>query len=606
MLTTIKIKNFKGIKDTIIYCQEDYNVLIGANNVGKTTVFEAIHLWKMCYDINIKKKSDGFYSSANCKNILFRYFENIRVVHDEDLFNSKLSNGRYECFISLVFQIQDETFDLGFILTKPTKIDDAYLQVSYTDYNEFVRFASKINSFPGFNVSNAISIYESRPTANIIANEPKMTLAEVREKIFKGKSNEVLRNKVISNEHKIEDHIESVCGKRPKFTSTDKRGYIEMKIDGKDILSYGSGFIQLIELFASIEYSTSFIKILLIDEPDAHIHVKFQRALVDRLQNLSGYQLFIISHNIRFVNETQDSRLFYLQGMEDSGNIIRNIDPIIRPLLIEGLTGITTQLDEWQAAQKIVLVEGETDVNFLNELLPIYADIVGRGNIVCKIYNLHGIDALYNKIGVLAPAMSHIVPDREWLLIRDTDCYPISQIHFQKRKFTNAIRSFLPRFDIFFQKGYGIESTFVSDATCLAKILHQHYNTISIDDINVCITDVNNQFNTEVHTVGSRVHDELAKHFDRQKRKRENIYNNISFNDVLADINAGNIQFIMTKEIIHWYYEELHNRFCALDNTIHGNQLTSTDILSLYKNSLHELGDFYQCHIDMFNEINRI
>ena len=59
MLTTIKIKNFKGIKDTTIYCQEDYNVLIGANNVGKTTVFGAIHLWKMCYDTNIKKKSGG-------------------------------------------------------------------------------------------------------------------------------------------------------------------------------------------------------------------------------------------------------------------------------------------------------------------------------------------------------------------------------------------------------------------------------------------------------------------------------------------------------------------------------------------------------------------
>ena len=31
------------------------------------------------------------------------------------------------------------------------------------------------------------------------------------------------------------------------------------------------------------------------------------------------------------------------------------------------------------------------------------------------IYNFHGIDALYTKIGVLAPAMSHIVPDRESL-----------------------------------------------------------------------------------------------------------------------------------------------------------------------------------------------
>ena len=258
MLTSIKIKNFKSIIDTSINCNEDYNVFIGANNAGKTTVFEAIHLWKMCYDINVKKKNDGFYSSANCKNILFRYFENIRVVHDEDLFNSKLPNGRYECSISLKFRIEDEFFELGFVLTKPTKIDDAYLQVSYIDYTEFARFTAKINSFHGSNVANAVSIYESRPIANIIANEPKMTMAEIKEKSFKGKSNEVLRNKILSNEHKIEEHIEAICRKQLKFSSSDRRGYIDMKIDGKDILSYGSGFIQLVELFASIEYSSSY------------------------------------------------------------------------------------------------------------------------------------------------------------------------------------------------------------------------------------------------------------------------------------------------------------------------------------------------------------
>ena len=50
MLTRIYIKNFKRIKDTTINCEEDYNVFIGENNVGKTTIFEAIHLWKRCYD----------------------------------------------------------------------------------------------------------------------------------------------------------------------------------------------------------------------------------------------------------------------------------------------------------------------------------------------------------------------------------------------------------------------------------------------------------------------------------------------------------------------------------------------------------------------------
>ena len=59
MLTKIYIKNFKRIVESTIVCKQDYNVFIGENNVGKTTIFEAIHLWKRCYDSNIKKRMTG-------------------------------------------------------------------------------------------------------------------------------------------------------------------------------------------------------------------------------------------------------------------------------------------------------------------------------------------------------------------------------------------------------------------------------------------------------------------------------------------------------------------------------------------------------------------
>ena len=84
MIKSIHIKKFKSISDLKINLSDNFNVLIGANNIGKTTVFEAIHLWKMCYDRNLKKKKDGFY--ANCCNIPFRDMESIRVYHDMDLF----------------------------------------------------------------------------------------------------------------------------------------------------------------------------------------------------------------------------------------------------------------------------------------------------------------------------------------------------------------------------------------------------------------------------------------------------------------------------------------------------------------------------------------
>lgn len=48
MIKKITIKNFKSIENLEIVCNENFNVIIGENNIGKTTIFEAIHLWKIC------------------------------------------------------------------------------------------------------------------------------------------------------------------------------------------------------------------------------------------------------------------------------------------------------------------------------------------------------------------------------------------------------------------------------------------------------------------------------------------------------------------------------------------------------------------------------
>lgn len=604
MLTKIYIKNFKRIVETTIACKQDYNVFIGENNIGKTTIFEAIHLWKRCYDSNIKKKNDGFYSVA--KNILFRNLEMIRVIHDRDIFPLDSPKNNLECTITLTFSIDGDNYDLGFVINKPQSIDDAYLQISYVDNREFVRFASKIATFPDHNISNVISINESRPVANMIANEPKMTVGEIRNKIAKGKGHEVLRNKIISNESKISDHIYEITGERLMFTSTDKNAYIEMKVNGKDILSYGSGFIQLVELFSSIEYSNSLIKILLIDEPDAHIHIKTQRKLVERLQSLYGYQLFIISHNDRFVNETQDEKLFYIKDLDKPANIITNIDPIIRPLLIEGLTGIVNELDQWRTAQKLILVEGSTDETVLIRLLEKYELVSGTQAPRLKFYRLQGIDYLYAKMDVLTRAMDGIIPNKKWLLIRDTDCFPISKINNQKNNFKYRICRNID-FEIYYQDGYGIESTYMTDKTILSKILHTHYLTVSIPDIEAIIAEVNRQFNNDVHDTNNRIYKELKEqHFDRQKIARYNIYNNVTFVDVLNEISDANIQYIMTKQIAMWYYEEIHRRLLQIDPTIIGMALTPNDIVQLYIDFINAQGDFFPCHMALINEIRRL
>ena len=601
MLRKIFIKNFKSIKETTISAEQDYNVWIGANNNGKTSVFEAIHLWKMCYDLNIKQKPTGFYATA--RNLLFRNMGIIRVSHDANLFPYDIRKKDLICTVSLTFELGGDSFDLGFIISKPTTIDDAYLQITYANNNEFTRFANAVSLLPNHNLTNVISINESRPVAFISAHEPKMTAAEVREKILRGKSHEVLRNKIIGNEAKIADHIKEVTGNRPSFSSSDKGAYIEMKVDGRDLLSCGSGFIQLAELFSSIEYSNSLIKILLIDEPDAHIHVMLQRKLVDRLKSLAGYQLFIISHNERFVRETQDSKLFEIAGLGEGNNIISHIEPKVRALITEGLTGILNELDTWTTAQKIVLVEGMTDKAFIPVLLRKYCQITGRALPTIKYHIMKGIDVLYPKLDILTRAMRDVVqPNTKWLLVRDTDCYPISKIPAQKLTMEDSVSRGVP-FDIYYQNGYGIESTYMTNVQHLAKILSVYYG-VPAAEIERMVQALNSKYAIDVKDSTNRIYNELNdNHFKRQKKERQRLYGGITFQDVIDEISDANIQYIMTRPIATWYYEDIHGMIKALHPEIEKASINIAEVENTYLNNIHSLNDFYDCHISMLEQI---
>lgn len=601
MLRKIYIKNFKSIKETTISAEQDYNVWIGANNNGKTSVFEAIHLWKMCYDLNIKQKPTGFYATA--RNLLFRNMGIIRVSHDGDLFPYDIKKKDFVCTVSLTFELGGDSFELGFIISKPTTIDDAYLQITYANNNEFTRFANAVALLPNHNLTNVISINESRPVAFISAHEPKMTAAEVREKILRGKSHEVLRNKIIGNEAKIADHIKEVTGNRPSFSSSDKGAYIEMKVDGRDLLSCGSGFIQLAELFSSIEYSNSLIKILLIDEPDAHIHVMLQRKLVDRLKSLAGYQLFIISHNERFVRETQDSKLFEISGLGEGNNIISHIEPRVRALITEGLTGILNELDTWTTAQKIVLVEGITDKAFIPVLLRKYCQITGRALPTIKYHIMKGIDVLYPKLDTLTRAMRDVVqPNTKWLLVRDTDCYPISKIPAQKLTMEDSVSRGVP-FDIYYQNGYGIESTYMTNVQHLAKILSVYYG-VPAAEIERMVQALNSKYAIDVKDSTNRIYNELNdNHFKRQKKERQRLYGGITFQDVIDEISDANIQYIMTRPIATWYYEDIDGMIKALHPEIEKASITIADVERTYLDSILSLNDFYDCHIAMLEQI---
>lgn len=379
VIEKIIIKNFKSIQMLTIKCNNKFNIIIGENNIGKTTIFEAIHLWRICYEANIQKRDKcRFYSSP--KNINFSDNEFLRVFEDKDLINNSLYGNNKDIEITICLDFNNITYELGFKITKVKGLDNAYLHIDYVDKNQFSNFSSAVRT-TNYNLATVLVICESRPIANIVAKEPYMYKAQIADKLSRGKGHEVLRNKIIKSvqtKDAIESHISSVMGVDYKFTEIDKdnKTYIRLMVNGTNILSQGSGFLQIAEIFSSLEYSDSAMSVVLIDEPDSHLHMSLQKKLIDELRRIEKSQVFIITHNENFINYIPDEEIIYIDENRKSSGTVEHIKRGYKNLILKGLSGNIERIEELRNASHIVLFEGDTDIDFIHTLISKYVEFL--------------------------------------------------------------------------------------------------------------------------------------------------------------------------------------------------------------------------------------
>lgn len=608
MIRSLKIKNFKSIHSITVKFNQNFNVIIGENNIGKTSLFEAIHLWKMCYDGTIKKSKNGFYAQAH--NLLFRDMEYIRVYQDMDLFPKDCTKKDAETEITLEIEYNEISYNLGFKIEKVDSMDDAYYQTKYIDYSEFERFANMVSELPGKNLSNFIMISETRPIANIIAKEPYMYKDQVLDKIAKGKGYEVLRNKIKNNIATVQEHINNVMEKDYQILETQKddKTYISIKVDDKNIFSYGSGFLQLAEIFSSLEYVDAEIYLLLIDEPDSHLHAKLQSRLINELRTLSNCQLLIISHNDRFLKEVDEDEILFITESAKENGVVEKLPSGYKGIVLENLVGDLEEVEKYRNARKLILVEGVGDINFLDKMRPLYETYANVSFPMQVIIKMDGIDTLNAKLLTCSRILKNIIPSNcKWILIRDTDCVPCNKKESAGNADKKNVDTNGAEFKVLFQDGYGIESTFATEPDKLAKLLCSYYGLENSkeDEIKDIILEVNEDYYSKVRDVlNVEVHQELEKHYNRQKEARSGkIYDNLKFTDMLSQISASNIQYIMIKNIMSRYLETIHTKIVNNYSSISAEKLTHETIFTYYYSYISCLDDMFESHKTILQEI---
>ena len=354
---TVRIRGFKRFEN-VEFRLPGHVVLAGPNNTGKTTVLQAIASWALALrrwrELNDFNSRQGYtrapiarhaFSAVPLRSFDFlwkdrRYRERIEI---ELRHNAGWS-------VAMEF-IPDSTEQ---IYVRPTANAPAETLRSLDPQTVFVP------SMTGLGI-----------------DEPLYQPPKIEQLLGLGRPGEVLRNLLAEasrNEaawERIQSSIEKLFGYEilpPETGGADimaeyrVAGAVDEEHPRFDIASAGSGFQQVLMLLAFLYTRPS--AILLLDEPDAHLHVILQDAIYHELRTAAAQQrsqLIIATHSEVVINSVEPRELYAL--LEKPRRIADDAD---RGRLVSSLR-VLSNADVMQAydTRGILYVEDFTDIGIL-------------------------------------------------------------------------------------------------------------------------------------------------------------------------------------------------------------------------------------------------
>lgn len=400
MITAITITNFKKWKErkTIKIHPNRMSLLIGPNNCGKSTLLQALSLWNYCRMIveNSKGVEALHLPQKVCKGVGVNIedFIPINIPSLDYLWPNRNFSGSYKLKIDVEWD-EEKQYHLEFGL-------------SLVQERLFIKVIST-------NVPKNVPIPRITmltPFAGIEAHEELISPSIRRKMLGKGLPGAVLRNEILDfyNENiRKRQNLKGASKKLSKrqldnLRSTDafehlqkimqetfgvqlyveyfnplfhtcihvnlKRGEMDGKrfkpfegFNKRDILTEGSGFLQWLSVFT---YALSpNIDVLLLDEPDAHLHPVLQKELFQCLNNISlnlKTQIIIATHSSEVVKNWNLNDLLCI----DNNNIRYLYDEKTRVKAIHNLgADYHPILDKLKVSKKLFFVENDSDVTVL-------------------------------------------------------------------------------------------------------------------------------------------------------------------------------------------------------------------------------------------------
>ena len=329
LVKRVEIENFKRIEKLDIGLSP-VDCLVGANNSGKTTLLQALALFDFCIHLCIVRQNGGNGDAPlrikKC-NVSPEEFYVLPVANPLDLWTDRRTQEKTR-HRHIKVRV---TFDNGRAVTADL---DLNFNLYHFDTQSEDKSQAWLQELRDFRVAY-LPVFST-----FLPQEERRTRAVIEDALVRGSVNSVIRNLLLDLKSE-ERHTELVAILQrafPELTdisisfdeTSDRFIAVTYRESGRpkefDIFSSGSGFQQFVYLFGFVTLRHP--DMILLDEPDVHLHGNLQNALLDELRNLAanGKQILVATHSREIISRMAPNELLVLdQGMAQRLTIVPEV-----------------------------------------------------------------------------------------------------------------------------------------------------------------------------------------------------------------------------------------------------------------------------------------
>lgn len=456
----IHLTRYKRVEEVDLQLM-DVNVLVGGNNSGKSSVLQGIH-FAVTAATTARQRGEKTFAAELLPYNPTPDFSVLR--HGTPYLNfAGTGDSTLDVYADIVNDAEaDEETSYSVTLSKGRN----YGNIACTREGDYLRLGSIITD-----PNNLFSIYVPG-LAGIAQQEELRAKAIVRRGVASGDANLYLRNILyyIKQENKLAELNAHIATIFPNYRvevefdeSKDTRlnvllcqGEVEYPLE-----LAGTGFLQVLQIYSYVTYFSP--KLLLLDEPDSHLHPDNQLELcraITSIAQTTDSQVLLCTHSRHVVDELSDEANFiWLKDgtIQDQGADLEKL-----PLLLD--LGALDSFDRLRAGQVPLLVLTEDqDKQYLHFLLR-------QNGFVENDYLIYSYRTSSNLEGVIlfVDFLSQAAPLCRVMIHRDRDFMTDAEVAIVEEAITQA--GAIP----FTTRGSDIESYFVSgshlSSACAAEL----------------------------------------------------------------------------------------------------------------------------------------